>query len=147
MRELEVGLEKQLAKGITRRSVLFGAVVAAGATAGAQKILAQDYRYEPEHRRPLDATMHDLQEIEERNTYSGKERERYDNALRHVSQFADRLQDGHFDKDKLDEAIGDVQHVIDNNRMGERAKRALLRDVAELRRLRENYDHGYRYRG
>jgi len=106
---------------------------------------AQGYRYVPEHRRPLDATLHHLEAIAERNTYSGKERERYDNALRHVSQFAARLQEGRFDKDKLDEAIGDVQNVIDNNRMGERPRRILLRDVSELRRLRENYDRGYRY--
>jgi hypothetical protein len=116
-----------------------------GIAAYPKRLHAQFYRYVPEHRRPLDATLYHLERIAERNTYSGKERERYDNALRHLSQFTARIQQGRFDKDKLDEAIDDVQNVIDNNRMGERARRVLLRDVAELRRLRENYDRGYRY--
>ena len=129
---------------VSRRALLTASLFMFGGLA--QSTHAQGYRYDPEHRRPLEATIHDLEEIAERNTYSGKERERYDNALRHVSQFAERLHEGRFDKDKLDDAIGDVQNVIDHNRMGERARRVLLRDVAELRRLRENYDHGYRYR-
>jgi hypothetical protein len=88
-------------------------------------VCAQEYRYFPEHRPPLDATIHDLEAIAAHNTYSGKERQRYDNALRHVSQFARRFQEGRFDKDKLDDAIGDVQHVIDKNPMDGRAREIL----------------------
>jgi hypothetical protein len=128
---------------VSRGALLIAALFIVAACA--KTLHAQGYRYDPEHRRPLDATIHHLEGIAEHNTYSGKERERYDNALRHLSQFAARLHEGRFDKDKLDDAIGDVQNVIDNNRMGERARRMLLRDVAELRRLRENYDRGYRY--
>ncbi|MBV9085348.1 MAG: hypothetical protein JOZ62_21950, partial [Acidobacteriaceae bacterium] len=65
----------------------------------AQPAHAQIYRYNPEHRRPVDATIHHLQEIAARNTFSGRERERYDNAMRHLSQFEERLHDrGAFDK-------------------------------------------------
>jgi hypothetical protein len=135
-------------RGLSRNLASKGALLIAALvliSASPKTLHAQGYRYDPEHRRPLDATIHHLEEIAEHNTYSGKERERYDHALRHVSQFATRLHEGRFDKDKLDEAIGDVQNVIDNNPMGERARRVLLRDVSELRRLRENYDRGYRY--
>lgn len=103
--------------------------------------LAQQYHYMPEHRRPVEATLHDLDEIASRSTYSHHERERYDNALRHLQQFGDRLHEGgYFDKGKLDQAIGDVQSVLDHNRMSNRAHDILLQDVSELRVLRQHYD-------
>jgi len=108
---------------------------------------AQIYRYNPEHRRPVDATIHHLQEIAEHNTFSGKERERYDNAMRHLSQFEERLHDrGSFDKDKLDQAIDDVHNVVDHNPMDGRARDLLRRDLSELRRLRQHFDEHYEYR-
>lgn len=140
--KLRVGrrLSALMAKGVVAGSLLLLPGV------GAQVGSAQEYHYIPEHRRPVDATLRDLQDIASRNTYSGKERERYDNAMRHLSEFEQRLHErGSFDKDKLDQAIGDVQNVIDHNPMGERGRRLLQRDAAELRRLRENYDRGYRY--
>ncbi len=104
------------------------------------------YRYNPEHRRPVEATMHHLQEIAGHNTFSNHERERYDNAMGHLSEFAEKLHErGHFDKDKLDQAIGDVQSVVDHNPMPEPAREQLRRDDNELRRLRERYDEHYRY--
>jgi hypothetical protein len=112
--------------------------------------LAQNYRFNPEHRRPVSATLHDLQEIGSYEAgHSGShERERFSNAIRHLQQFGDRLHErGYFDKDKLDEAIGDVQNIIDHNRLPNRAREMLFRDVTELRRLRQHYDdQHYRYR-
>ncbi len=130
----------------TRRCAVTFAIAAFGMLLATPAIQAQGYRYNQEHRRPVDATIRDLQWIASNNTYSRKENERYDNAMRHLSQFEERLQQGRFDKDKLDEGIGDVQHVLDNNPMHGRAREVLTRDVWELRRLRANYDH-YRYGG
>src|SRR5437588_757791 len=95
---------RQLSKRVLSRGV-FIATAMFSVSAITQLAVAQGYRYNPEHRRPLEATIHHLEAISERNTYSGRERERYDNAIRHVSQFAERLHEGRFDKDKLDEAI------------------------------------------
>ena len=116
-------------------------------TVGVPRTSAQEYHYSPEHRRPVEATIRDLEGIDERTGYTAEQRERYDNAIHHLQQFAERLHErGTFDKGKLDEAIGDVQHVIDHNRMGPRARQLLIRDVTELRRLREHYDERYHYR-
>lgn len=133
-------------KWITRRPAVGLAATAFGVLITSQALKAQAYRYNQEHRRPVDATIQDLQRIASNNTYSRKENERYDNAMRHLSQFEERLREGRFDKDKLDEAIGDVQHVLDNNPMHGRAREVLTRDVWELRRLRAHYDR-YRYGG
>ena len=108
---------------------------------------AQEYRYNPEHRRPIEATMQDLHQVAERHHYEGRDRERIENAERHLHQFAERLHEGGgFDKDKLDQAIEDVQNVVDNNRMGPEGHERLQRDANELRRLRQRYDdRNYRY--
>lgn len=104
------------------------------------------YRYNPEHRRPVEQTIHDLREIGEHNTYTGHEHERYENAIRHLEQFSERLHEGgQFDKGKLDQSIADVRSVIDHNRMNPRARDILIRDDNELRRLREHFDERYRY--
>jgi hypothetical protein len=86
--------------------------------------------------------MDDLQRVARANgAYSKRERERYDNALRHLSEFQDRLRQRQFDKGKLDQAIGDVQNIVDNNRLDRRAKNVLWRDLGALRTMRARYDH------
>ena len=128
---------------------LFTAAILLAGLSTAPQVQAQDnpYRYNPEHRRPVEATMRDLQDIGAQNTFSNHERERYDNALRHLSEFSERLHErGQFDKDKLDQAIEDVQNVVNHNPMPEMARRTLQRDDNELRRLRQHYDDRYKYR-
>jgi len=127
----------------SRRAFLWSTMLPAIAL-GPRLVYAQ-YIYNPEHRRPVDATIHHLQEIAARNTYSGREQKRYDHALTHLSQFAERIHNGHFDKGKLDDAIDDVRNVVNNNPMDDRARAILNRDLAELRRLRAGYLYGYRY--
>lgn len=133
-------------KTIKRRSVTSFALAAFGILLASQTVQGQGYRYNEEHRRPVDATIRDLQWVAANNTCSRKEDERYDNAMRHLSQFEERLHQGRFDKDKLDDAIGDVQHVLDNNPMHGRAREVLTRDVWDLRELRARYGR-YRYGG
>jgi hypothetical protein len=124
-----------------------GLLFATALTITVRPAAAQEYHYNPEHRRPVEATLHDLQEIAERNSYTGHERERYDNAIHHLGQFAERLHEGgYFDKDKLDQAIGDLQSVLDHNRIHPRGRELLSRDIMDLRRLREHFDERYRYR-
>lgn len=62
-----------------------------------------------------------------------KERERYKHAQKSLSTFDRHLAKGHFDKDKLDEAIGDIQGVLDHNTLQASSRDALMRDVADLR--------------
>ncbi len=107
--------------------------------------LAQ-YRFNPEHRRPVEVTIHDLEQVAANEARNKTERERYDSAIHHLHQFGERLHEGGvFDKDKLDEAIGNVQSVLDHNRLSPGGRDLLGRDVSDLRRLREHFDERYRY--
>ncbi|MGH9613142.1 MAG: hypothetical protein ACRD4P_08705 [Bryobacteraceae bacterium] len=90
-------------------------------------------------------TQNDLQRASHfAPSVSGHEVERYNNAIRHLSDFDRELTIHRFDKGKLDRSIGDVQSVIDHNTLSGRSRRELLRDVTNLRRLRADYDawHG-----
>lgn len=53
----------------------------------------------------------DLRRAERFARPTDKERERYANAQRHLSEFDRNLSRGKFDKDKLDAAIDDVNNV------------------------------------
>jgi hypothetical protein len=74
---------------------------------------------------------------------SGKEKERYFNAQRHLSQFDRRLSQGRFDKDKLDEAIDDVKNVVENNTLSPADRDVLTGDLGQLRELRRTRGAGY----
>ena len=117
-----------------------------GLTMTAPLLHAQDRGgYEERYAGPVERTIEDVQAVAEHNrAYSGRERERYDNALRHLSQFQESMRGRDFDKDKLDEAIEDVQNVVDHNPLDGRARNVLRRDLGALRSLRSRYDHGYR---
>lgn len=68
------------------------------------------------------------------------DRDRLTHAEHQLRDFARAWNRGKFSKDELDEAIGAVQHVLDNNRMTGRERDALWSDVEQLRRMREAYD-------
>jgi hypothetical protein len=65
-----------------------------------------------------------------------KERERYKHAQKSLSTFDRHLAKGQFDKDKLDDAINDIQSVLDHNTLQASSRDALVRDVADLRAAR-----------
>jgi hypothetical protein len=72
-----------------------------------------------------------------------KERERYDNAQRHLSEFDRSLSRGKFDKDKLDKAIDDVNNVVEHNTLSPRERDALTEDLRSLRQLRATRGASY----
>jgi hypothetical protein len=92
-----------------------------------------------EQRWPADQTIADLKAVSAHNTYNSREMERYDSAMTHLSQFAEKLHQGHFDKGKLDHGINDVQNILNKNPMDGRARDILNHDLGELRRLRATY--------
>jgi hypothetical protein len=99
---------------------------------------------------PVDITVRHLEGLADRTGRftSGRERSRYDNAIRHLSQFQDRYYRGDFDKDRLDQAISDVQNVVDHNPLDGRARSMLWNDLNRLRGFRASrgYGGGYGYR-
>jgi hypothetical protein len=111
---------------------------------GATLIYAQrPYPYEHEQGWPANQTIADLKAISAHNTFNPREMERYDNAMTHLSQFAEKLHLGRFDRGKLDHGIDDVQSILNKNPMDGRARDILNRDLGELRRLRMTYKIGY----
>jgi hypothetical protein len=115
---------------------------------------AQDYRsYSPRSDRamsPVDVVSRHLEGLAHRtgSFTSRRERERFDNAIRHLSQFQNQYYRGHFDKGRLDQAINDVQNIVDHNPLDDRARGMLWQDVNDLRAFRatRGAPGGYGYR-
>ena len=78
----------------------------------------------------------DLTRAQRMAPVAGRQRDRYDNAQRHLSQFDDSLSRGDFDKDKLDVAIDDVNNVVRGNVLSPRSRDDLRSDLADLRSMR-----------
>jgi hypothetical protein len=123
-----------------------GALLAAVVFAGSA--LAQDGRYGPDRRYApdsvsalIDRVHGDLNRSYEGGwTFTGGDRHRLDGAEKQLRDFARKWYRGKFDKGELDDAIGSIQHVLDNNHMPPRDRAALDQDVNQLRGMREAYD-------
>jgi hypothetical protein len=70
---------------------------------------------------------------------SRKDHKRYDNALKHLSEFDSKLSRGHFDRGKLDHAIDDVNNIVRHNHIDRRDRDMLAMDVERLREFRARY--------
>jgi hypothetical protein len=102
-----------------------------------QSIFAAEHRRHLTDTRALvDQTLRDLHEATEFERHNGKQIERYENATRHLSDFDKEYTKGHFDKDKLDEAINDLKNVVEHNTLDPRARDALSEDLQDLRMMR-----------
>lgn len=77
-----------------------------------------------------------LRRVERFSQAEGKDRERIQNAQRHLSEFDRKLSRGDFDKDKLDEAIDDVKNVVDHNTLQPDDRDDLSRSLEDLRHMR-----------
>jgi len=68
------------------------------------------------------------------------ERDRLNHAEKELREFDEHWRHGRFDKDKLDDAIGSIQRVLDKNHLTGPERDALWEDANQLRRMREAYD-------
>ncbi len=134
-------LSKSIAVATLSCGLVFGAGVPLMA-ATAYQDYGHDYgRGEHEGLRHLiERTQQDLQMAAESGNSDHDQRERYRNAQKNLSDFDRHLTKGHFDKDKLDHVIGDVQAVLDHNTLMAQSRNALLQDVTQLREARARYD-------
>src|ERR1700690_1136243 len=80
--------------------------------------------------------QYDLARAQKMAPVAGRQRDRYDNAQRHLSEFDDKLSRGDFDKGKLDTAIDDVNNVFKGNVLSPRSRDELRDDLADLRAMR-----------
>lgn len=68
------------------------------------------------------------------------DRDRLTHAEHQLRDFSAHWRNGRFDKGALDDSIGAVQHVLDNNHLAGRERDELWRDVEQLRGMRAAYD-------
>lgn len=87
---------------------------------------------------PVSQTIRHLHQIAAYSSSTGRERKRFDNAIRSLYQFQDRYHRQRFDKDKLDQAIEDVQNIVNHNRLHPQARNLLWSDLGQLRGFRAN---------
>jgi hypothetical protein len=66
----------------------------------------------------------------------GKQIERFSNAQRSLSKFDRDLSKGKFEKDELDDAIRDLNNVLEHNTLSSQDRDALTKDLRDLRLLR-----------
>jgi hypothetical protein len=81
----------------------------------------------------------DLRHAEDIERGKGKELSRYENALRHLSDFDREITRGHFEKGKLDTAIEDVKNIVDHNTLDPESRDALRSDLRDLRLVRSDH--------
>jgi hypothetical protein len=115
------------------------AVLTAAPLANAQ--FGPENRYSPSSVTALIDRVHgDLNAAYSAKRFSGAERDRLNNAEKQLREFSQKWTNAKFDKGELDDAIGAIQHVLDNNRMPVGTRDALSDDVAQLRQMREAYE-------
>ena len=117
---------------VTRRSA---AVKMLGALAGTGVLL---FGQEHERARDLVAKVQeDLAHAAEFTRKNDKERDRYHDVQRRLSDFDRELRAGKFDKGKLDDAIDNLKDVVKKNTLESHDRDALAQDLSDLRTLRD----------
>ena len=91
----------------------------------------------------VDRVQRNLRRAEHFTPPNEKEKERYHNAQHHLSEFDQKLSEGRFDKDKLDEVIDDMKNVVEHNTLAAEDRDKLTRDLGELRELRRTRGEAY----
>src|SRR5882724_2360581 len=71
---------------------------------------------------------------------SDGDRKRLNHAGEQLREFAKEWRKGKFDKGNLNDSIGAIQHVLDDNHLSGAERDALWADVEQLRKMREAYD-------
>jgi hypothetical protein len=71
---------------------------------------------------------------------SDGDKKRLNHAGEQLREFAKAWRKGKFDKGNLDDSIGAIQHVLNDNHLSGAERDALWADVEQLRKMREAYD-------
>ena len=97
-------------------------------------VFAQVPRHEA--RELIQRVRDDLQRVRDLGERNGKERERVDNAMKHLSDFDRNLTKHNFNQGRLDSAIDDIKNVVKNNSLDPRNRDILTADMKDLREYR-----------
>ncbi|MGA7413559.1 MAG: hypothetical protein WBW33_24000 [Bryobacteraceae bacterium] len=78
----------------------------------------------------------DLHTIQPAGPHQGKDRERIQDALKHLSDLDRHMTKDKFSKGAIDDAIGNVQGILNHNTLETRERDMLNADVHDLRELK-----------
>ena len=87
----------------------------------------------------IDRTQSDLRAAEDMDPRNSKERDRYKNAQKNLSDLDRHFTKGKYNRGELDRSIGDLQAILNHNTLQASSRDALLRDVQDLRFARARY--------
>jgi hypothetical protein len=87
----------------------------------------------------VDRTQSDLTAAMQLEHRGGDQHKRYNDAQGHLSSFDRHLVKGHFDKGELGKAIDSIKSILDKNVLQASSRDALMRDLEELRSVRDRY--------
>ena len=87
----------------------------------------------------VDRVHDDLDRAYRLKHFSNDDRERLNHAEKELREFSQTWDKGKFDVGRLDNAIGSIQHVLDDNKLPENARLPISDDVTQLHRMREAY--------
>ncbi len=92
----------------------------------------------------VDRALRDLDRARSYRFTDHHERKHFDQARKDLIRFQDNWARGKFDRGRLDGAIGNIQHLVNADRVHPRDREMLARDLNDLRELRAR---GGVYRG
>jgi hypothetical protein len=78
----------------------------------------------------------DLQRVRDMGNRNNKEKERINNALKHLSDFDRNWTRHNFNQGRLDSSIDDIKNVVKNNTLEPRDRDTLTADMRDLREFR-----------
>lgn len=114
---------------IAAQTVLFGALLGTNVP-----VFGQEYG---RARDVVARAQDDLRRAADFTATKEKERDRYRDVQRKLSEFDRDLTKGHFDKGKLDGAIDELKEVVKENTLESHDRDALASDLSDLRTLRD----------
>ncbi|MCX6622414.1 MAG: hypothetical protein NTY38_15380 [Acidobacteria bacterium] len=85
----------------------------------------------------VDRVMGDLSQAGGSGWLDNHERKHIEHAQRDLSRFQEKMSQGRFDRGRLDSAIGNLQHVVNADRIDPRSRSRLARDLDDLRNFRD----------
>ena len=117
--------------------IAIGAVIYMLLGVSGELAFARQYPEYQDARNVVQRTEEDLHQVRKEGARNEKERERIDNARKHLSDFDRNLSNNKFDKGRLDSAIDDVKNVLEHDTLEARDRDAITADLSDLRRIRE----------
>jgi len=125
---------------------LIAAAVLMSSTAIAQYPRGDRYERRDGGFNVIRAVEGDLQRAASRGYAGGRERNRIDQALRHLNDFEREASRGRFDRHALDKAIERIEDAVRHSGLDYRERNILIGDVNRLREFRATGGYGYGYR-